>query len=1223
MAQSRKTRFAVSRFTGAALAAAIALFVLPAVASAAYSPELKRYPYLTDVVGNSATINWGTTRAATTGVVKYGQVGAESCTAHTVSASRTSVTVVADLQYQWKARFNVSPNTEYCYRVYLGGSSGIDLLGTDPSPSFRSQLPQGSNEPFSFAVFGNWGQVDDTGTNPQQANIMQHLAASGARFAVTTGDNAYNDGSQRNYGDLVQTGLDTSAVFGPAFWKAPGASMPIFPALGNHGISTANTHFLNWPQTVAVSSSGGRYQNDTYCCLNGTNSATYGSAWYAFDAGSARFYVLLAAWGDTNPGTASDIENDYANHWTPTSPEYRWLQNDLATHPSALKFAFFQYPLYSDNRHKSSDTFLQGKDSLEGLLSRYGVDMAFNGDAHMYQRNVKRDDDSLVSYVTGGGGARLMPIGEDGCSPFDAYGIGWSYSANGGLGRGSACGGATEPSSKDEVFHFLKVSVGDTGVTVTPINSLGQTFDVVTYPTASADADLSLTKSDSSDPALVGRTLTYTLTARNDGPSDAKKVIVTDRLPQGVSFESATASQGDCSEAAGIVTCSLGDLASGEGASVDVAITPQDAGTITNEASIVADDLKDSNTANNASSEDTTIVWGADLSLSKSAAPDPGLEGQELTYTLSIRNDGRDDATGVTVTDNLPAGATLEATTPSQGSCSDADGTVTCELGALASGADASVEIKVTPQRPGRLTNEASVRGDQLDPNADNNRDSVRTLVGPLAELSLTESDSPDPALFGDTVTYNLSVANNGPDEAASVTVTDNLPAGTSYESATPSQGNCSEADGTVTCELGTISNGADASIEITVKPLSAGTFTNSASVASDSSYDVDSANNSATEETTVKPAADLSISKSDSPDPVLVGQTLIYSIAVQNGGPSDATGTTVTDDLPTGVRYQSATPSQGSCSEASGKVTCSLGTLANGSGATVELKVRPDRDGTIANTVRVSSEVVDRNDTNDAAREETTVLPVTDLSITGSDAPDPILAGQTLTYTLSVRNDGPSNASGVTLTDILPPSASYQSAVASQGTCFQIPIGTVTCGLGNIAAGGTATVTIRVTPSNGGTITNQASVNGAETDLSTGNNMASQATVVNTLADLSITQTDSPDPVVVGKTLTYTLSVRNSGPTRAANVRVTDTLPATVTYQSATASQGSCARSGQLVTCNLGTMASGGTATVRIVVLAPQTHGDLTNAASVTSDDPDPNRANNSATATTKVKKK
>jgi uncharacterized repeat protein (TIGR01451 family) len=118
--------------------------------------------------------------------------------------------------------------------------------------------------------------------------------------------------------------------------------------------------------------------------------------------------------------------------------------------------------------------------------------------------------------------------------------------------------------------------------------------------------------------------------------------------------------------------------------------------------------------------------------------------------------------------------------------------------------------------------------------------------------------------------------------------------------------------------------------------------------------------------------------------------------------------------------------------------------------------------------------------------------------------------------------------------------------------------------------------------------------------------------------ADLSITNTDSRDPVMVGNNLTYTLTVSNAGVDAAASVVVSDTLPAGATFVSATATQGSCAGAGTL-TCNLGGMAAGASATVSVIV-TPQSAGTITNAASVTSSTPDHDTSNNSATQQTRV---
>jgi len=447
----------------------------PAPASASPNPELTRYPYLTDVVGSNATVNFGTDTAKVSAVVKWGQAGVESCNAHTTTATKTFIQVNGVSEYQWKAQLSpLSANTTYCYRPYLG-TSQIDLLGSDPTPQFITQVPAGSSQQFSFAVIGDWGKTYATG-NPDQANLMQQIAASGARFVVGTGDTGYPAGSQKSYGDLQQSGLDISAVFGPQYWTVVGKSIPMFNAEGNHAPTT--TFILDWPSSVAAAASGGQFQMNSYCCFDGITAKSYGSVWYAFDVGNARIYILEAAWDGSNVGTGSQYQNDYDAHWAPGAQpnEYAWLQNDLAAHPNQLKFAVFHYPLRSDQSSQTSDPYLGGAGHLEGLLNQYHVAMAFNGHAHIYQRNTAPPG-GIISYVTGGGGAALAKIGGAGCAPTDAYGIGWSPSS----GTGSKCGSAPKPTSASQVFHFLLVTVNGNTVTVTPTDEMGRTFDVQTF----------------------------------------------------------------------------------------------------------------------------------------------------------------------------------------------------------------------------------------------------------------------------------------------------------------------------------------------------------------------------------------------------------------------------------------------------------------------------------------------------------------------------------------------------------------------------------------------------------------------------------------------------------------------------------------------------------------------------------------------------------------------
>jgi hypothetical protein len=475
---------------GSALVAAGSILVSGLLATAppaaAASSNLVRYPYLTDVTTTSVQVTFDTATkvVSAAGAVQWGTPsGTTGCTLNGKSVSSTNntvnapITVAGVVEYQTSVRVTgLTAGTTYCYRVYTGGTTPTDLLGTDAAPRFKTL----SSGPVTFDVLGDWGDTSIAGGLNQQ-NVDALIAGSGAQFAVSTGDIAYDTGTQTNYGNLVATGTGVSEVFGPQYWKAPGASIPLFATTGNHGRST--TFLQNWKQAATVAASGGKYAMETYSGIDATTSASYPSVWYAFNAGGARFYVLEADWNDNNVGTAAggayQVDRDY--HWAPTSPEYQWLKADLQSHSNSVKLAFFHYPLRADSATEGSDTYLQNDPnnptstaSLEGLLANNGVDLAFNGHAHIYQRNIAPPG-AVTSYVTGGGGAKVSPVIR--CSTTDAYALGWGYTN----GTGSKCGAAPTPTSDAQVYHFLKVTVSGTTVSVTPTNSTGATFDPVTY----------------------------------------------------------------------------------------------------------------------------------------------------------------------------------------------------------------------------------------------------------------------------------------------------------------------------------------------------------------------------------------------------------------------------------------------------------------------------------------------------------------------------------------------------------------------------------------------------------------------------------------------------------------------------------------------------------------------------------------------------------------------
>lgn len=270
----------------------------------------------------------------------------------------------------------------------------------------------------------------------------------------------------------------------------------------------------------------------------------------------------------------------------------------------------------------------------------------------------------------------------------------------------------------------------------------------------------------------------------------------------------------------------------------------------------------------------------------------------------------------------------------------------------------------------------------------------------------------------------------------------------------------------------------------------------------------------------------DLSVTLSDAPDPVFSGQQLTYTISVAHSGEDSIAA--VGDDLSgTGTTFVSATASQGTCAHnpVTNIVTCGLGTMSDGDTATITLVVTAGAPGVISNTAHVSGTGfgadTDPNDNSDT--ESTVVLPTrtADLAITKADAPDPVVSGQPLTYTLTATNNGTGTGSTVRVVDNLPAGATFVSAVASQGTCSHLPADNdVTCTLGSLAAGASVTITVVVTAGPPGTITNTSDIADADAgwvDPSMANNVASVETTVVAPASPAAS---SPTPVPTGSSL-------------------------------------------------------------------------------------------------------
>jgi uncharacterized repeat protein (TIGR01451 family) len=308
--------------------------------------------------------------------------------------------------------------------------------------------------------------------------------------------------------------------------------------------------------------------------------------------------------------------------------------------------------------------------------------------------------------------------------------------------------------------------------------------------------------------------------------------------------------------------------------------------------------------------------------------------------------------------------------------------------------------------------------------------------------------------------------------------------------------------------------------------------------------------------------------------------------------------------------------------------VTATNPSLANAASAVFTLVVATSgaTPASVSNTAAVTATETDPVPANNSATETTTVNPPSaDLAVTKTGTAT-VNVNANITYTITVTNNGPATATSVSLSDMLPAGTTFVSLTAPAGWTPTTPAvgsgGTVTATNPSLAAATPQTFTLVVATTSIAVpgVSNTATVTAAEPDPNAANNSATAATTVNPIADLGITKTDSPDPVNNQSNITYTITVTNNGPSPAANVTVTDNVPAGTTFVSATPTQGTCPQAGGVVTCNIGMMASGANVTVTMLVMVTGFGPTVTNTATVASSVTDPVAGNNSATATTTV---
>jgi uncharacterized repeat protein (TIGR01451 family) len=771
-------------------------------------------------------------------------------------------------------------------------------------------------------------------------------------------------------------------------------------------------------------------------------------------------------------------------------------------------------------------------------------------------------------------------------------------------------------------------------------------------------ADLAITNADSPDPVAAGSNVTYTQVVTNNGPSAADNAALVESIPTNTTFVSIAAPTGwtcftPAVGATGSVLCTDLNMAGSTSAtfSLVVAVNTGTAnGTVITDTATVSSAVTDPNTANNTASAFTVVgaTSQGQMTVTNVASPNPVIAGNNITYTQIATNVGSGTANNPTLTENTPTNTVFESisaptgttcTTPAVGSA----GAISCSGAAAPAGLSGTVvlvvQVNAGTASGTTITDTVTVNSTNQAFGANSATATDLVATSTQADLALATVATPATVIAGNDITYTQTVTNNGPASASNVSFTEAIPTNTTSVSVSAPVGWSCTTTTSVVCTVSSLAANASADIIVVVNvapTIAAGTITANSSVSATTS-DPNSTNNSTIVTTPVVDKCNLGVTDSGTPNPVLAGGDITYSQIVTNPGPSNCTAGTFSELTPSKTTFVSVsvvTTGGGTwtCPNAA-PVACTNPSVPPGSTATITAVyqvIAGTAAGTLINdTANVASSTYDTNPANDSATVTIAVASATqsDVSVTNSGSPNPVSAGQNITYSQTVMNAGPAAASStITLTETLPANTSFVSLSGPAGwTCTSAA--PYTCSIASLAVNASANftfvVTVNTTVASGSTIADTASVTCLASDPNCANNTASATVYVGSSADLSITNTASPVPVQAGNNITYTQVVTNAGPSVAAAATLTQNTPANTTFQSITIPSGwSCTYptvgGTGAINCSNASFAVGSASfTIVVAVTSSTTAGTAINdTATVSTTTNDPNIGNNTATA-------
>ncbi|MGL4759189.1 MAG: Ig-like domain-containing protein [Patescibacteria group bacterium] len=778
------------------------------------------------------------------------------------------------------------------------------------------------------------------------------------------------------------------------------------------------------------------------------------------------------------------------------------------------------------------------------------------------------------------------------------------------------------------------------------------------YPPLQRQLGLTKTFKNITDPTRIlaqpSDVIEYTLTARNTGDIILGGASITDKLPEGVEYVLNTTTLNGISipDEGGLMPYispspinsigSVSGVLKGDSTPNTVdneAIVkfkvkikspiPSGVFEISNHANVTADSITnaDSDDPSKPGENDPTITpldLKTDLILTKTVSNPTPNRNELITFTIVVKNQGTVDAGGVVVSEAIPAGLEFVSANTQNSAYDPFSGK--WNIGTIKAGGTQTLEVTVNVANTNETINTAEATSSTFDTNLTNNKVSVK-VTPKISDLEITSSTSVSRPNVGDVITMQIKIKNKGKDTATNVINLLTSPVNTVIQNTTVSKGTISPSLTADQWSIDELAVGEEATVTYTSKIVSGNKATITGAIINSDTFDNVSTNNNTTSE--IYPLqADLVITKAVSNASPNVGETIEWIVRLDNKGPDDSLNIEVTDTMPTGVEYLSHElpanfDSTYTITGTNGTGVWKIPKLVsatsdqNNSSKTIKFK------GKVKSTIKETNKVlITKNATfdpilfnNNASASETPRR--TDVQVIKSVS-NPIPGiGESIVYTMKLKNNGPDRATNIQLKDTFPSEVFYVTHSTTTGTYDKIS--GIWNNIVSMEVGEEQTLQISAKPTKIGVFTNIIEVTALDQfDTNLANNR-SEAQIDVQSADLEILKTVSNQNPDLYSEIEYNLQIKNLGPKTAKNVIVIDKLSSDLQFISATSPEKPTSNY-NLATglwSGIGDIAFNETFNLKVKAKVIGKVASITNQAKVSADTPDDLVFNNVSNAT------